>query len=127
MYNNRGAVNCTVPERKACLQRDGNRQAGNSGTGIRNAVCTASRFLKESGHSNIIIEIANEQDISPFRVHPCIQEEEGMAGHAHPEKCTLASTHCQVQPVPGLIVYLSGKWSWYAPEVILNLLRLRQG
>lgn len=49
------------------------------GSGIRNAVVTASRFLKETGHSNILIEIANEQDIPPFKSHPIIQEEEGMA------------------------------------------------
>ena len=43
---------------------------------IRNAVTTASRFLK--GRSNVIIEVANEMNISAFKRHPIIHEPAGM-------------------------------------------------
>lgn len=49
------------------------------GAGIRRAVSRASRFLKEGGYTNVIMEIANEYDIPPFRDHPILQEPEGMA------------------------------------------------
>ncbi|MCY3868314.1 MAG: hypothetical protein OXG87_02080 [Gemmatimonadetes bacterium] len=43
---------------------------------IRNAVTTASRFVKE--YPNVIIEVANEMNIGAFANHPIIQEPEGM-------------------------------------------------
>ena len=43
---------------------------------IRNAVTTASRFVK--GYPNVIIEVANEMNIGAFANHPIIQEPEGM-------------------------------------------------
>ena len=43
---------------------------------IRNAVTTASRFVK--GYPNVIIEVANEMNIGAFAHHPIIQEPEGM-------------------------------------------------
>ncbi len=43
---------------------------------IRNAVTTASRFVKE--YPNVIIEVANEMNIGSFANHPIIQEPEGM-------------------------------------------------
>ncbi|MBD3390468.1 MAG: hypothetical protein GF418_00475 [Chitinivibrionales bacterium] len=49
------------------------------GRGIRNAVITASRFLRKAGHTNVIIEVANEQDNPRFSQHPIIQHEDGMA------------------------------------------------
>ena len=49
------------------------------GRAIRNAVATASRFLKEGGYTNVIIEIANEQDVPPFLQHPLVFYPEGMA------------------------------------------------
>lgn len=49
------------------------------GRAIRNAVTTASRFLREGGYGNVIIEIANEHDIQPFRAHPLIHYPEGVA------------------------------------------------
>jgi hypothetical protein len=49
------------------------------GRGIRNAVITASRFLRDGGYQNVIIEIANEHEVLDFRYHPIICEEEGMA------------------------------------------------
>ncbi|MFW5980822.1 MAG: hypothetical protein ACOCRB_02240 [Halanaerobiaceae bacterium] len=43
---------------------------------VKNAVISASRFLKEGGYTNVLIEIANEHDIaSP---HDIITEPEGM-------------------------------------------------
>ena len=47
------------------------------GKAIRNAVTTASRFLK--GRANVIIEVANEMNIGAFEKHPLIREPEGMA------------------------------------------------
>lgn len=49
------------------------------GIGIRNAVTCASRFLRDGGYSNVIIEVANEHNIAPFKAHPILQEPEGMA------------------------------------------------
>jgi hypothetical protein len=49
------------------------------GQGVRNAVTTASRFLKDGGYKNVIIEVANEYDISPFAAHPIIRNPDGMA------------------------------------------------
>lgn len=49
------------------------------GRGIRNAVITASRFLKEGGYTNVIIEVANEMDIAPWKRHPIVQQPEGMS------------------------------------------------
>lgn len=49
------------------------------GRAVRAAVTTASRFLREGGYTNVIIEVANEMNIPPFRAHPLIQEPEGMA------------------------------------------------
>jgi len=41
-------------------------------------VTTASRFLKEGGYQNVIIEVANEMNIGAFQDHPIIHEPEGM-------------------------------------------------
>jgi hypothetical protein len=50
------------------------------GKAVRSAVSTASRFLKEGGYTNVIIEVANELNIGPFRDHhPIIYYPEGMA------------------------------------------------
>lgn len=49
------------------------------GRHIRNAVVTASRFLKEGSYTNVIIEVANEMNIQPFEPHPIIQKPDGMA------------------------------------------------
>jgi hypothetical protein len=46
---------------------------------VRHAVTTASRFLKEGGYTNVIIEVANEMNIGAFQAHPIIQEPEGMS------------------------------------------------
>lgn len=49
------------------------------GRAVRNAVTTASRFLKESGYTNVMIEVANEYDITPFQQHPLLYYPEGVA------------------------------------------------
>ncbi|MEZ4712355.1 MAG: hypothetical protein R3A44_34515 [Caldilineaceae bacterium] len=49
------------------------------GRAVRNAVTTASRFLREGGYTNVIIEIANEYDIPPFQQHPLLYYPEGVA------------------------------------------------
>jgi len=49
------------------------------GTVIRNAVATACRFLRELGRQNIIIEVANEQNVGEFRHHPIVFEPKEVA------------------------------------------------
>lgn len=49
------------------------------GRAIRNAVKTASRFLKNGGYTNVIIEVANEHNIGAFKPHPILHSAEGMA------------------------------------------------
>jgi hypothetical protein len=49
------------------------------GAAIRNAVKTAANFLRDGGYSNVIIEVANELDVAPFKAHPLIFYPEGMA------------------------------------------------
>lgn len=50
------------------------------GRAVRNAVTTASRFLKEGGYTNVIIEVANELNIGAFlESHPLICNPDGMA------------------------------------------------
>lgn len=50
------------------------------GKAVRSAVVTASRFLREGGYTNVIVEVANEMNIGPFRDHhPIIHTPEGMA------------------------------------------------
>ncbi|MEM6391960.1 MAG: hypothetical protein AAF797_04245 [Planctomycetota bacterium] len=46
---------------------------------VRRAVETASRWLKEGGYQNVIIEVANEQDIPEFTARPIVQQAYGMA------------------------------------------------
>jgi hypothetical protein len=46
--------------------------------GIRSAVSVASRFLRDAGYTNVIIEVANENDALLFNTHPVVQTEEGM-------------------------------------------------
>lgn len=48
------------------------------GKSVLNAVRTASRFLKEGGYTNVIIEVANEQNIGAFKDHPILHTSEGM-------------------------------------------------
>ena len=49
-----------------------------NGRAVRNAATTASRFLKEGGYTNVLIEVANEMNIGSFKEHPIIQQPEGM-------------------------------------------------
>lgn len=49
------------------------------GRSVRNAVTSASRFLRDGGYRNVIIEVANEYDIRPFAQHPLLYYPEGMA------------------------------------------------
>lgn len=48
------------------------------GRAVTDAVRTGSRFLKEQGYTNVIIEVANEYNIEPFSVHPIVYEPEGI-------------------------------------------------
>ena len=47
------------------------------GRAVMNAVKTASRFLRDGGYTNVIIEICNEMDVD--KSHPIIHQPEGMA------------------------------------------------
>lgn len=49
------------------------------GRAVRNAVVTASEFLKQGQYSNVIIEVANEHNLPGFHMHPIIQSNEGIA------------------------------------------------
>lgn len=49
------------------------------GKAVRNAVITASKFLKEGGYTNVIIEVANEQNLGGYKPHTLINTSEGMA------------------------------------------------
>jgi hypothetical protein len=45
---------------------------------IRKAVTSACRFLRDLGRSNVIVEVANEQNIGEFRRHPVVFEPSGV-------------------------------------------------
>ncbi len=45
---------------------------------VRNAVKTASNFLRDRGFTNVIIEIANEHNINEFKIHPILYNPEGI-------------------------------------------------
>ena len=49
------------------------------GRAVRNAVIGASRFLREGGYTNVIIEVANEHNLPAFSIHPLVQTDEGIA------------------------------------------------
>lgn len=49
------------------------------GRAVRRAVMAASRFLKEGGYTNVLVEVANENDTAPYAAHPIVQTPEGMA------------------------------------------------
>jgi len=49
------------------------------GRAVRAAVTTASRFLRDGGYTNVIIELANEHDIPPFQKHPLLFYPQGVA------------------------------------------------
>ena len=49
------------------------------GRAVRDAVATASHFLRDGGYTNVIIEIANEYDIAPFAEHPLLYYPQGIA------------------------------------------------
>ena len=51
----------------------------NDGKAVRNAVIGASRFLRDGGYTNVIIEVANEYNLPGFRAHPIVQSDEGIA------------------------------------------------
>lgn len=49
------------------------------GRAIRSAVISASRFLKQQGYSNVIIDLANEYNIHPWSDHPLVNQPDGIA------------------------------------------------
>ena len=49
------------------------------GRSVVNAVKTGAKFLREGGYCNVILEVANEYNIEPFRAHPMAHSPEGMA------------------------------------------------
>lgn len=49
------------------------------GKAVRQAVVTASEFLRDGGYTNVLIEVANELNIGDFKRHPIIQQPQGMA------------------------------------------------
>ncbi|MBR2668176.1 MAG: hypothetical protein IKE36_00085 [Solobacterium sp.] len=61
---------------------------------IENAVVTACTWLKEQGYTNVIIEIANENDVYDFKDRPIIHQDYGVV-HLM-EKAREASGHMPV-------------------------------
>ncbi|MCC5806944.1 MAG: hypothetical protein JJU00_11515 [Opitutales bacterium] len=57
---------------------NGQAQRMRDGRAFRDATITASRFLKENGYTNVMIEVANENEIGQFRTRPVISNEESM-------------------------------------------------
>ena len=49
------------------------------GRAVRAAVKTASNFLRDGGYKNVIVEVANEYDVGPFKEHPLLYFPEGVA------------------------------------------------
>lgn len=49
------------------------------GPAIQNAVITGSRWLREAGYTNVIIEVANEHEVGDFGQHPLVCSEEGIS------------------------------------------------
>ena len=49
------------------------------GLAVRNAVRTASNFLRDGAYSNVLIEVANEHDVPQFIDHPLVYYPEGVA------------------------------------------------
>jgi hypothetical protein len=77
------------------------------GRAVRNAVTTASNFLRDGGYKNVLIEIANEHDVQPFKRHPLIFYPEGVA--------TLIDLARQESG--GMAVGCSGKGNAYSREI----------
>ena len=50
-----------------------------TGNAVVNAVKTASNFLRDKAYTNVIIEIANEHNVSPFGEHHLIRTAEGVS------------------------------------------------
>lgn len=48
------------------------------GKAVRNAVITASRFLRDGKYTNVLVDVANEYNIKPFSGHPIAHTAEGM-------------------------------------------------
>lgn len=46
---------------------------------VERAVVTASRFLRDAGYTNCLIEIANEHNVPPFQQRPIVYEPYGVA------------------------------------------------
>lgn len=49
------------------------------GRAVVEAVKTGALFIKEHKYTNVILEVANEYNIAPFKSHPIVYESEGMA------------------------------------------------
>jgi len=49
------------------------------GRAAANAVRTGARFVRDGNYTNVILEVANEYNISPFKNHPLIYSAQGMA------------------------------------------------
>ena len=74
----RGADACGRAVIVSCFYGDQARRL-RDGKAVRAAVQTASNFLGDGGYGNVIIEIANEYDVSPFKDHPLVYFPEGVA------------------------------------------------
>lgn len=78
------------------------------GRAVANAVKTAAAFLRENHYTNVIIEVANEYNISPFAPHPLVYQPEGMA-------CLIEMAR---EHSGGMLVGASGGGGMADPEVV---------
>ena len=50
---------------------------------VMEAVKSVSNWLRDQGYTNVILEIANEHNIDPYKVHPILYDEKGIVELLH--------------------------------------------
>ena len=78
-----------------------------TGKALRTAVETAARFCRDGGYTNVILEVANEHNVEPFKRHPIAFTAQGMASLI--DRAREASG--------GLPVGCSSYGGWLEPEI----------
>ncbi len=72
------------------------------------AVVTAAHALRDGGYTNVIIEIANEHNVAPFRAHPILYSEEGI----------VSLMNLARQESGGMPVGCSGTGGYFSPAIV---------
>jgi len=81
-----------------------------SDNAVIHAVKTISHYLRDKGYTNVIIEVANEHNISAYALHPILREEKGMV------------TLMDIARVEsgGMLVGCSGTGDSFSSEIVKN-------